>query len=84
MTTSARKGHAIRAQYEEVFTVNWPMKQVKAEVAAPIIFTEKDRMGVLYLHNDALVVTLLVTNYTTHMILIDNESSTNVLFWKVF
>lgn len=38
----------------------------------------------LYLHDDALVVTLLVANYMTRCILIDNGSSADILFWEAF
>lgn len=37
----------------------------------------------LYLHDNALVI-ILVANYTTRRILVDNGSSTDVLFWETF
>ncbi|KAG6692471.1 hypothetical protein I3842_10G115500 [Carya illinoinensis] len=40
--------------------------------------------GVLYPHNNALVVTLLFTNYLARQILINNESSADILFWEAF
>lgn len=42
---------------------------------------EEDKKGVLYPHNDVLVVTMLVTNFTTQRILIDNCNSGEILFW---
>ncbi|KAG6682446.1 hypothetical protein I3842_13G141900 [Carya illinoinensis] len=42
------------------------------------------RSPYLYPHEDALVVTLLVANYTTKRILVDNESLTDVLSWDAF
>lgn len=36
-----------------------------------------------YLYNDAAVVTMNITNYDVHRMLIDNESSINVLFYEV-
>lgn len=35
-------------------------------------------------HDDVLVITFLVANYMTKRILVDNDSSTNVLFWEAF
>lgn len=63
-----------------MFVVNRPSKQTRTMKATSITFGDEDFKGVLYHHDDALVVTLLIANYTTHRILIDNGSSTSVLF----
>lgn len=52
----------------------------KFDSSLAISFKEDDCEGVLYSHDDALVVTLLVANYTTRHILIDNGSSTDLPF----
>lgn len=49
-----------------------------------ISFSEKDCEELLYLHDDVLVVTLLVTNYTTKRSLVDNRSLADILFWDAF
>ncbi|KAF5460007.1 hypothetical protein F2P56_019908 [Juglans regia] len=49
-----------------------------------ISFGEKTVKGVLNPHDDVLVVTLLIANYTTKRILIDNGSSIDILFWHAF
>lgn len=38
----------------------------------------------MYPHDDALVVTLLIANYTTRRVLVDNGSSTDILFGDSF
>jgi hypothetical protein len=35
-------------------------------------------------HDDALVVTLTVANHGIHRILVDNESSADILYWPTF
>lgn len=40
--------------------------------------------GVMYTHDDAIVVTFLVTNYMTKRILIDNGKSMDILLWEAF
>ncbi|KAF3440821.1 hypothetical protein FNV43_RR19107 [Rhamnella rubrinervis] len=45
-----------------------------------ITFTAKDTEGVLYPHDDVLVVTLEVENYVMKRILVDNGSSTDIIF----
>ncbi|XP_057956803.1 uncharacterized protein LOC131150216 [Malania oleifera] len=48
-----------------------------------IIFDSGDEEGVQQPHNDALVLSLLVANYKVRRVLIDNGSSTNVMFWSI-
>lgn len=40
--------------------------------------------GIKSLHNDAVVVTLNIVNYNVYCILVDNGSSTDVLFYDAF
>lgn len=47
-----------------------------------IPFDESDCKRVIYLHEDALLVIILVTNFTTRRILIDNGSLAYILFGK--
>ena len=49
-----------------------------------ISFSEEDAKGVMMPHNDALVVTLMVANHMIHRILVDNESSADILYWPIF
>lgn len=50
----------------------------------PITFSTEDAWGVSQPHDNALVVMLVVSNYVTHCILIDNGSSTNILYFSAF
>lgn len=50
----------------------------------PMTFSVKDARGVSQPHDDALVVTLVILNYITHRILIDNGSSTDILHLPAF
>ena len=45
-----------------------------------IEFTEKDLAGVHCPHEDALVVTLRVSNYDVRRVLINNGNAVNVIF----
>ena len=50
----------------------------------PIIFSEDNAKGVHHPHCDALVVILPVANKHLNRILIDNESSSDILFLLTF
>ena len=48
-----------------------------------IEFLDKDFAGVLQPHTDALVVMLTIANHNVHRILVDNGSSTDILYWSI-
>lgn len=61
------------------------MMSVKAEkkprlATISIIFIDEDEVGVIYLHDDALVVTLGIRPSKMSRILIDTGSSVNIIF----
>ena len=45
---------------------------------------KKDVQKIQTLHNDAVVVLTMIANYDVKKILMDNESSTNILFYSIF
>ena len=49
-----------------------------------ITFTDKDAKRVHHSHDDAVVITLLIANYTTRRVLVDNGSSANILYYPAF
>lgn len=60
-----------------MYNVERPIKQPQMQVSPMKSFGNEDCQGVVYLHDDVLVVMILVVNYTTRRILIDNGSSAN-------
>ena len=46
-----------------------------------IVFAEADLQGVQTLHNDVVVVPMTIANYDVKWCLVDNESSTDVIFY---
>ena len=49
-----------------------------------ITFTDKDAARIHHPHDDAIVITLLITDYTTRRVLVDNESSADILYYPAF
>ncbi|XP_023908356.1 uncharacterized protein LOC112020038 [Quercus suber] len=49
-----------------------------------ITFTDEDARGIHHPHDDAIVITLVIANYTTKRVLIDNGSSADILYYPAF
>ena len=49
-----------------------------------ITFTDEDVWKIQTLHDDAVVVSATIANYDVKKILVDNESSINILFYSTF
>ena len=49
-----------------------------------ITFTNADAERVHHPHDDAIVITLLIADYTTKRVLVDNGSSTDILYYPTF
>ena len=49
-----------------------------------IMFTDEDAEKIHHPHNDAIVITLLIEDYTTRRVLVDNGSSTDILYYPAF
>ena len=51
----------------------------------PIIeFSEEDARRLHHPHDDALIVSILVGDYNTHQILVNNGSSADILYYLAF
>ena len=51
----------------------------------PIIgFSEEDARRLHHLHDDALVVSIRVGDYNVHQMLVDNDSSADILYYPAF
>ena len=60
-----------------------PAKQYRGEMN-DIIFSEKDTHHVHHPHCDALVIKAMIANNNVHRILVDNESSIDILHYQAF
>ena len=51
----------------------------------PVIeFSEEDARRLHHLHDDALVISIQVGDYNMHWVLVDNGSSTDILYYPAF
>ena len=49
-----------------------------------ISFTDEEAERIHHPHDDAIVITLLIADYTNRMVLVDNGSSTDILYYPAF
>ena len=49
-----------------------------------ISFTEEDARQLHHLHDDALVISLLIVDFNTRRVLVDNGSSIDILYYPAF
>ena len=49
-----------------------------------ITFTDEDAEKVHYPHDDGIVITLLIADYMTRRVLVDNRSSADILYYPTF
>lgn len=84
--SSARKSY-LRQIYTkrdlQLMATKRPRKQHELG-CPPITFSAEDARGVSQPHDDPLVVTLVISNYLTHRILINNGSSADILYLLAF
>ena len=59
-----------------------PSKRSKTEES--LAFIEEDAQDIQFSHNDVIVVTLNIINYDVRRILIDSESSVDILLYDAF
>ena len=56
-----------------------------ARIDNPVIrFSEEDARRLHHSHDDALIVSLQVGDYNMHRVLVDNDSSTDILYYSAF
>ena len=60
-----------------------PLKATKVNNLA-IIFSEEDARCLYHPHDDALVISLSITDFNTRWVLVDNGSSTDIFYYPAF
>ena len=73
-----------RALLGEIRVISgWPSKATRVDNLV-ISFTEDNARWLHHPYDDALVVSLLIANFNTRRVLVDNGSSVDILYYPVF
>lgn len=75
----AQKRYMQEAQPQQVFVVEQHPKRLKIK-GVPMTFIEEDAKGVIQPHNDMLVITITIANFTVRQVLVDSGSSADIIF----
>ncbi|XP_030963881.1 uncharacterized protein LOC115985047 [Quercus lobata] len=62
----------------------WTITKSKVYGRVDKTFTDEDADRIHHPHDDALVISLLIANYTTRRVLVDNGSSADILYYPAF
>ena len=73
---------SLRRQVNIIHTGH-PMTKYRKTGAEDIMFLEHNARGVKQPHDDLLVIMLAIEGYNTCQVLVDNESSTNIMYMTV-
>ena len=49
-----------------------------------IMITDEDAERIHHPYDNAIIITLLITDYTTRRVLVDNGGSANILYYPAF
>ena len=81
-SSSARKAHLRSIRSGEVIEVQVVSKLPR--LVTTITFSDSDLEGCQHPHDDPLVIRAIVANKTIHRVLVDNGSSTDIIFSSAF
>uniref|UniRef100_A0A2N9ITY0 Retrotransposon gag domain-containing protein n=1 Tax=Fagus sylvatica TaxID=28930 RepID=A0A2N9ITY0_FAGSY len=81
--TSRAPRKAYARQVHNIMVVQRPPKNVRLDDQI-ISFSEEDARGTHQPHDDALVITVNITGFTTRRVMVDNRSSADILYLPAY
>ena len=81
ISRTSRKAYA--RQVHNIFVVQRTPKNIRLDDQI-ISFSEEDARGTHQPHDDTLVITMSIANFTTKRVMIDNSNSTNILYLPAY
>ena len=59
---------------------NFELKRARIEIRPSLSFSDKDKIGTIQPHNDALVVTLRIEGYDVRRVMVDQGSCVEIMY----
>ena len=84
MTSSSRKARKTYLRMVQNIQLTGSVPKIARKESPIIGFSEEDARRLHHPHDDALVVSVRVGDYNVHRVLVDNGSSTDILYYPVF
>ena len=85
--TSTRQSSKSRKMYLKVVQnvqLSGRSPRMRGKNKPAITFTDEDAKTIHHPHDDVIIITLLIANYMTRRVLVDNGSSANILYYPAF
>ena len=83
-TGSSKKAHKTYLRMVHTVQLTGSVPKMPRIDNPTIEFSEDDARRLHYPHDDALVVSLQIGDYNMHRVLVDNGSSTDILYYPAF
>ena len=63
---------------------NSELKRARIEIRPSLSFSDKDKIGTIQPHNDALVVTLRIEGYDVRRVMVDQGSCVEIMYLDLY
>ena len=84
MAGSSKKARKIYLRMVQIVQISSRSPKVTRVDNTAISFIEKDAQQLHHPHNNALVINLLIVDFNIRRVLVDNGSSTDILYYPAF
>ena len=84
VTGSSKKAQKAYLRMVQNVQLTGSMPKIARRESLIIGFSEEDARRLHHPHDDALVVSIRIKDYNMHRVLVDNGSSTDILYYPAF
>ena len=64
--------------------LNYELKRAKMEIRLALSFSDKDKIGIIQPHDDALVVMLQIGGYNVKRVLVNQGSGVEIMYLDLY